>query len=230
MDEENNEKNPINPDLPAITDNVKIITFQADPELMVDFQQRVKQLNGKKIEEEDILQDWSLVEDEDEFKNCLVRAAFLGSVEVFRKLEALELEDQGRQEWANLSTLYARMIMEQNLLDEPMSFIVTGLGGEGNKVRYCFVLRSAQLLTESLARLVGSEVEELSAYYDIDWEDNLYFTPEYIRFTLLIPFDQEPNGLVEEAVQKLTFLDKQYIASNMKIPEEEELNEWLKSE
>lgn len=225
MDEELNEENN---GMPPIPENVRIISFQADPRLMLDFQDRVKELNGKPYEAEVLEQDWATIEDENEFKDTLVKAAFLGSVEVFRKLEALEVADENRQSWVELSTLYARMIMEQDLLDEPLSFIVTGLGGEGNRIRYCFVLRSNQLLTESLAGLVGSEYEELAKYYDVTWEDSVYYTPEYIRFTLLVPFDYNPNEMIEEGINKLTFLDKEYIASNMKIPEEEELVNWLK--
>ena len=225
MDEELNEENN---GMPPIPENVRIISFQADPKLMLDFQERVKRMNGKPMEAEVIHQDWAVLEDEEEFKDALVKAAFLGSVEVFRKLEALEVEDKERQSWVELSTLYARMIMEQDLLDEPLSFIVTGLGGEGNLIRYCFVLRSNQLLTESLAGLVASEFEELTKYYEVTWEDSLHYTPEYIRFTLLVPFNYNPNEMIEEGIHKLTFLDKEYIASNMKIPEEEELVDWLK--
>ncbi len=227
MDEDNiNEAEDLFSQMPK---QVRIISFQIEPHLMLDFQERIQALNGKPISKQLLEQDFAAIEDIDLFKDALVKAAFIGSVEGFRKLENLQKQtkETERYDWARLAALYARMIMEQDLLDDPVSFIVSGLGGEDTRIRYCFVLHSDQLLTESLARLVASEYEELAPHYDMIWENSLYFTPRYIRFTLLVPFNKSPNGLIEEGIEKLTFLNADYMESNMKIPEEEDVDNWL---
>ena len=229
MDDENNINDPeeLFNQMPK---NVRIIPFRVSPQLMMEFQQQIQEMNGRPILEDLLEQDFMEIADEKTFKDTLVQAAFIGSVEGFRKLEALEavIEDgASRKDWARLATLYARMIMEQDLLDDPISFIVSGLGGEDNRIRYCFVLLSDQLITESLARLVASEYEELAPFYDMTWEDSLYFTDRYIRFTMLVPYQNSPSEMIQAGLDKLTFLDKEYMESNMVIPEEEEVDQWL---
>jgi len=217
--------------LPELPKEVRIIPYEIEPQAMLDFQVKIKELHGSEISKDIIEEDWLAIEEETLFKNTLVKAAILGNVEVFRKLEKIEQEyphDDDRKQWIRLSLLYARMLMEQGLLDEPIGFIVSGLGGEGTRIRFCFVLHSDEVITKSLANLIASEYEELCKDYDAVWENQMDFTTNYIRFTLLMPFNTSPSPLIEEGIEKLTFLDSEYLESNMRLIEEEEINKWIK--
>jgi hypothetical protein len=71
----------------------------------------------------------------------LAQLARLGTAEAYRLLQQYcTRSDPALAPWSRIALYECQMRLEQELLDEPVGLISTGLGGDGQRLRYIFVL------------------------------------------------------------------------------------------
>jgi len=222
----------IEDELAAFPSEVRIMPFNIEPEYMVSFQAQLDEQIEEPIDEA-ILEEsiWDLAT-EDDFKHRIVSIALLGSVASFRYMEKIaastnENTEKWQQVWIDLGILHAQMFMEQNLLDDPIGFIISGLGGENNCIRYCFAVRTENEVTSHLASYIHGEFNSFMRTEEARLEEDFTFGKHYVCMTVLIPYKAAAVEIIEKCIQKLNFLDNDHITSNMHIFTEEELLSWL---
>ena len=121
--------------------------------------------------------------------------------------------------------------MESDLLDESVGLISTGLGGDGERLRYIFVLalqgespagekeREIREALDTVCRQYRSLVEEVQ------------FRPSCLSVQVLVPMDVAVGEVIEASIARLNRKDKQvwqdYLVTNVSVPTEEEIQDFL---
>ena len=167
--------------------------------------------------------------DKEEQKEVLTHLARSGSVTSYRALEAFmnTQEDEEMQKWAIVALQHCRMHLENDLLDEPVGFIATGLGGKGLKIRYYFVLQSKEELRKIILDEVIYQYENISTNYNAEIEAIEPFE-NFIRVKILCPINVQLSELIEEGLEHLPFLVDNFVATNVTKPTLEKMKEWMK--
>jgi hypothetical protein len=161
-------------------------------------------------------------------KELLAQLASSGSIASYRTLEAfMESQEEGEmQKWSVVALQHCRIRLENDLLDEPVGFIATGLGGKGNKIRYYFILKSKEVLREILLEEVSYQYHKLAKDYDVEIE-TIEQVEDFISIKILCPIKVELNELIEEGLSYLPFLEDNFVATNMVTPTLEKMKRWM---
>lgn len=151
-----------------------------------------------------------------------------GSVAAYRALEKYvdSVTDEWQRKWGVIAMQHCRVKLENELLDEPIGFIATGLGGKGSKIRYYFVL----LTNESLTPIMVNEVEAFYREIAIEYEAEIEAVEQiddFISVRLLLPVHGSLKALVQQGVEVYPFLEEDFIMTNMARPTRDLIDEWL---
>jgi hypothetical protein len=165
-------------------------------------------------------------------KKVLAQLAIRGTAEAYQLLQQYCNNcEQALKQWAKIALYECQMHMETDLFDEPVGLISTGLGGDGQRLRYIFVLalqgecpaqEQQQEIESTLGRVCQqnhSKVEEVQ------------FAPSYLSVQILVPLDEAVGEVVEEVIARLNQHDgrvrEEYMATNVSVPSEEEIQAFL---
>ena len=124
-----------------------------------------------------------------------------------------------------------RMRLESDLLDEPVGLISTGLGGDGQLLRYIFVLAfCGEAPAGEAQREIGEGLEKVCQQYRSVVEQ-VQFSPSYLSVQILVPLDEAVGEVVEEVIAMLNQRDgrvrEEYMVTNVAVPSEEEIQAFL---
>jgi len=165
-------------------------------------------------------------------KEILALLAHTGTLDAYRVLERLvETAEPELQDWSTLALQECRILLERDR-DKPIGTILTGLGGEEDRLRYFFVVRSkgstaftnAQKATieqgfSAICDRLCSVIEEVQVYAD------------YATLKVLVPLDVAVGALIEGGISECNqwgdFLDDGYYVTNDRIPTEAEIQQFL---
>ena len=166
--------------------NISVLEEQVDVELQLEYFKTSKKLYNK-IDKEVVVLEKDLLKDEDvdidRKKELLSSLAKIDKPEAYRALEDYcNSPDEGLEQWAKLAFQESKMVLETSLLGEAPIFISTGLGGQGNNLRYFIVL-------------VSKDEKELK-----EWQVNL------VKKELNYGFDNNKGEVEEVEVEKDMFL------------------------
>lgn len=164
-------------------------------------------------------------------KKALCLLAHLGTAEAFRNIKKYcKHPDNALRSWASLALQECKMFLEGNLTETNTGFISTGLGGAENKLRYYTLVLPFKKtsFTKTQQKLISDEfsivcLKENSKLETADLNDN------YVGITTLIPIDVAPSSIFETAIfncnQTGEFVMDHYFSTNVRIPNENEINE-----
>lgn len=214
-----------------IPDEIRIIPYNLSPSLISAYHEYAQSLSDVNFDPELLEKDWSDIGDEETFKRLVVLISLQSSVKTYRFLEKIEkeVEDQYQKNWVRLGLIHAQMLLEQSLMDTTIGFIVSGLGGEGKRLRYNVVIGSTEPITHSLAKAIHQECQSNDQSFDMVCENTFHFQPNYVQLQILVPFQQTPEKLIRLLIDRYDFLDKKYMESNMRFFEKDEIEKWLKT-
>ena len=164
----------------------------------------------------------------DEQKEMLTHLARSGSVTSYRALENFmeNHKNEEMQKWAVVALQHCRMHLENDLLDEPIGFIASGLGGKGMKIRYYFVLQSKETLRKIILDEVIYQYQHIAPTYDAEIEEIEQFE-NFILVKILCPINSELSELIEDGIRNLPFLVDNFVATNVMRPTLEKMKEWM---
>ena len=170
----------------------------------------------------------------EEKKETLTLLAHQGTVEAYRTLEQyvataeLELRD-----WGLLARQECRMFLEGWLRDQEGGMVMTGLGGEGNKLRYFFLVRAR----DEAAFTPGQKTILEQAFTSVCGRleavpEEIQVHQNYAAVTVLVPLEVAIGEVIEEGINESNagnpFLDIHYFVTNQRIPTEEEMACYLR--
>lgn len=165
-------------------------------------------------------------------KLALVQLALWGSAEAYRLVQKYSARpDQGLEEWSRIALYECRMRMESDLLDEPVGLISTGLGGDGDRLRYIFVLAfSGEFLAEEQQQEIREILDNVCQKHRSLVEE-AQFRPSCLYVQVLVPMDVAVGVVIEESITRLNRGKKEvhqdYLVTNVSVPTEEEIQGFL---
>ncbi|MCI5128411.1 MAG: hypothetical protein D3907_07905 [Candidatus Electrothrix sp. AUS3] len=121
--------------------------------------------------------------------------------------------------------------MGLELLDEPVGLIATGLGGDGERLRYIFVLAfSGEFLAEEQQQEIREILDSVCRKYRSLVEE-AQFRPAYLFVQVLVPLDVAIGEVIEASItwlnQDVDRVRQEYLATNVAVPTEEEIQAFL---
>ncbi len=170
----------------------------------------------------------------EEKKKVLVLLAHTGQITATRVIEQfLSTGDATLQGWATLALQECQMLADTIWAgDEAIGIIMTGLGGEAHRLRYCFVVRTVNraMMTSSERAWVAQDFAAVCEQLDSVIED-IQIRPTHAILMVLIPMDVAVATVIESGIdrcnQNRPFLDSDYFVTNVKIPDDAEIQAWL---
>jgi hypothetical protein len=208
----------------GMNNNFSLMEEPVDVAVQMNYFETSGKLRGN-IKEEDMLAQKDKLFDPmvsaEKKKMLLVQMASLPNPEIYRILERyMNNCDADMKEWAKLALQENRLLLESHLLDSRQVFISTGLGGKGNKLRYFVVLfnKNSSDLKPFEQKVVHDEMSYALQKYDSELE-KLDFMHNYTTLRVVVP--------IEECNQFGDFLSPDFIVTNLKEMNEEEIDEAL---
>ena len=233
MNEERNMYEQLQELLGQLPTEFKVVEHGFDPNLVANFQKLAQDIR-KEMEDEGkaevaaIQDQLNTITDQDQLKKYVTQLSIIGSVAALRALEAYEKKaSEDLLKWTQMSLTQCRIKVESELLDEPISYITTGLGGRGNKIRYYMAAKSPEKLTPGRVQFAYQEFKDLTKEWKAELE-SMENMGTYLLFRMLVPLNVMIPDMVTEGVERCGFLDSQFWLSNMHKPTDEDLEEWLK--
>jgi hypothetical protein len=162
-------------------------------------------------------------------KSEYVRLAKDGSIESFRRLE--RMIEQGNlsgdvRDFALTALNYCRFKIENDLLDIPMDMISGGLGGTANKMRIYVAVAGKEEITEECFELTKIAFKKAADERDSLLEE-AKFHSFYISLIILGSFDYAIGDIIETGIRQCEFLQSDYYATNVEIPTDDRIRDWL---
>jgi len=167
-----------------------------------------------------------------EKKSILVQLACLGTAEAYRLLlKYCTQPDPALEQWSMIAMYECRMRLESDLLDEPIGLISTGLGGDGERLRYVVVFAfQEEAPAEGQQREIGEGLDKVCQRYRSVVEQ-VQFRPACLYVQVLVPMDVAVGEVIEESIARLNRRDElfrqEYLVTNVSVPTEEEIWEFL---
>ncbi len=209
-------------------EDFKVIEFGIDFEVVKEYWKLVNTLKEKISP--DLLKErfekihTFSIEDQKELLSHLGRS---GSIESYRSLERFmdKVEGEEMTKWAVIALQHCRVHLENDLLDEPIGFIATGLGGKGSKIRFYAVLFSKEPLRPAMISEIEASFRENAPDFNIDIEE-VETLENCILVRMLCPLNMQLSEIVDVSIEDYPFIEEDYIATNMAKPTLKLIEEW----
>ena len=169
----------------------------------------------------------------DEKKETLVLLAHTGTLDAYRVLERFaETAGPELQGWSTLALEECRMFFEQDW-DEPVGIIMTGLGGEEERLRY-FVVVCLKNGSTALTHAQTVTIEQ-AFFATCDRLDSVLeevqVQAHYAILKILVPLDVAVGEVIEGGIAECNkgdeYLDDSYYVTNVRIPTDAEIQQFL---
>jgi len=172
----------------------------------------------------------------DEKKYAMTFLAISGDIKAYRALEAYSSRPKSSlTEWASLSLLQAKIMLESEFSDERQVFISTGLGGRGNKLRFYAFFKSVGLVPFSRYQqnLIEKEIPLVIRKYEGELE-NITIQNNYFSLLFLVSLQIDLKEMLKEAISVCNeygnFINTHFIITNVKIFDQEDIGKELQKE
>ena len=166
-------------------------------------------------------------------KETLAVLAHQGTLEAYRTIERfLETAEQALEAWGVLALQECRVFLESSLSDRNAGILMTGLGGENNRLRYFLVIRSRSddALTGAQKETIERGFSYICSKFDSILEE-IQVHQYYVSMKVLIPIDVAVAEIIEGGIDECNtfsdFLHENYYVTNVKIPTEAEILHFL---
>ena len=168
-------------------------------------------------------------------KKALSLLAHLGTITAFRQIEKYyKHPDKDLKQWTALSLQECKMCLENDLSDESIGFISSGLGGLKDKLRYYFIVlpTADRLFTATQKNIIKEELNLVAK--DINCiVESVDLSDAFVGLTVLVPMDVAVGTLIETGIKKCNalggFVFEHYYVTNQNIPDKLEINSIIKT-
>lgn len=162
------------------------------------------------------------------FKRNIIHAANLASIDIYRFLNTLvDIVPIELQEWVYAAIMQCQMHLENSLMDEPVGFIATALGGKGHRIRYYFAVTSMKSMDENAISIVFNTYTNLASSYDIEIEETSC-NSEFILFRVLVPYNKMITEFITDGTEAIHALNEpEFWITNMIHPSTTDLKAWV---
>lgn len=165
-------------------------------------------------------------------KLALVQLARWGTAGAYRLVQKYcTRPDSGLEEWSRIAMYECQMRLEQEMLDEPVGLVSTGLGGQGERLRFIFVLAlQEEASAEGKQQEVQGALDKVCQRYRSIVESTQFQAP-CLQVQALVPLDVAVGKVIEEIIVSFNREQEEfcqdYLVTNVSVPTEEEIREFL---
>ena len=166
-------------------------------------------------------------------KMGLIKLAKEGSVGSYRAIEKIlkegKLTDELR-DFALVALHYCRFKVENELLDIETDMISGGLGGAGNRLRVYVALagKDNKDITQEQFLYIKDTFRKVAEERDSVLEEAAHHG-FYISLLLLLSVDCALADILDRGIGHCDFLQSDYYATNVEIPDDSRIRYWLDS-
>lgn len=223
----NDFENILHSSLKNTKSKVQIFEEGIDINTQINFQKLTK----KYLKSDTQQRDFSLLENElfnesveaNLKKDILIELSLLEEVRAYRLIEKFYAEcENDLKTWTALALQKSRVHIEHALSSEDKIYISSGLGGQGDKLRYFFVLSSKdnKPFNQFHKNIITNEIKFSITKFD-GIVEKINFTEFYVTIICMLPFSnslEEVFGTIHNECNKLGgFLSEKIIATNTEI-------------
>ncbi|MDR2962358.1 MAG: hypothetical protein LBU90_01765 [Bacteroidales bacterium] len=217
-----------------------VIEEPIDMDLQINYLKRSKRLRKQQHSLEDVLAKLPLLYDEhtrlEEKRDIIIVLAGFDQVEAFRALEAYKNVAQGDiKPYIALAYQESKIALESSLLGEKLTFISSGLGGKGTKLRFFICLFHVEQKPYSAVqqKILRDELSYVFSQHNAECE-SIEFSGSFAKISALLPFTAEAHALVGKVAQECnnqhdTFIEQDFILTNVHSLDDEEIEHYWKS-
>ncbi|TLX73447.1 hypothetical protein E9993_15135 [Labilibacter sediminis] len=215
---------------------ISVLEDQIDIELQVEYFKQSKKIIKNLDKEVAFMGKDDLLDpnvDLDVKKELLLSIAKLDIPEAYRMLETYAANpDKELEQWSKLALQESKMVLETSLLGKAPIFISTGLGGQGDKLRYFMVLfgKEDKAFEEWQQNLVKTELE-YSIHKHKGILENIKVDEDKVLVTSLLPIatnvQEAVSAVLNECNQMGEFLMSSFIVTNVKKLGSEEIQKMV---
>lgn len=225
------EKAEIESLLDSIPNEFRVIENKIDAKVMEEYYTIAESLEDK-TQDSIIINKNNQTESssKDDIKKLLVRLSKIGDVKSYRKIE--EIIESCKPEILDFSCValnFARLNLESNLSDEPVGFISTALGGKGKKLRYYFIVTSKERIDEDKELEIIRELNNICIKDNSELEE-IENHGNYMLVKILVSMDFAIGNVIDKLTGNCSFLDKEYMCTNLEKPTKEFVKRWMNGE
>ena len=217
-------------------DSISILDEQIDCDTQFEYFEYSRN-HENLLSDDEIIQKKDLIFDEkvstDEKKVLLVQLASTKNIEAYRTIERyLKKPNIKLYDWAYLALCENRILLESTLLEENKVLITTGLGSKGNKLRYfiVFFTDDGSPITHLQQKIILSELNYAFKHSGAEIEQ-IIFQEGFASFTTVVPMNVAVQELFKKIVEECNefggFLFNDYIITNVKVLDLDEIRELL---
>jgi hypothetical protein len=163
----------------------------------------------------------------------LAALASMGSPDAIRTLQSYqEAPENGLEDWTYLALQECKLVFQASMLDHPPMFISTGLGGQGQQLRFfgAFFSNDGLPFENARQKVISGEVEYMFSQFNGKLE-YIAFSGQFVTFWGLVPLDVSLNEKVQAAIEESNFLGaalrQDFVLTNVKKLTFNELGEIL---
>jgi hypothetical protein len=212
----------------------RVMNLQLSMDTQLEFMEMMGKLNEVEVDLDHIKENRdTLLSPEaplEERKLLLAQLALVDDVEVMRELEryAATCPDDIR-DFAQMAAYQSKLFLEASILGENQIVVASGLGGDGEKMRFFVALLS-------LNRKPFTEVQQQVVRKEVDYQlrqagavlESVTFEGGYAKVLALIPMRTNVQRLFEQGVNACNelgeFIDRHMVISTVKPLSAEELD------
>ena len=171
-------------------------------------------------------------------KEALIKLSKSCDIKAYRLLEKIDKEFAGEdaiKPWLIMALQESRMLLQSELLEENQVFISTGLGGKGTSLRYFLIINTQKNVdfTDFQQNIVQNEFK-----YTLNKNNAVLEAIEFDRYyatmKVLIPLEVEISGMLNDLINECNqygdYLSENYLITNVRILDKEEIEEALTAE
>ncbi|KAA6299931.1 MAG: hypothetical protein EZS26_003930 [Candidatus Ordinivivax streblomastigis] len=212
--------------LNELGDNLRVLETTVPVEKQMEYFRYSEKVRRQSEEESVDEQIETLLSSEatiNEKRYALTVLAISGDVKAFRTLE--EYSKQGSEsdlkDWISMALLQARITLESEFSEEKQVFISTGLGGNGNKLRFYAFFQSNSLLPflNYQRKLIEKEIPFFIHKYQGELEE-ICVEENYFYLVFLINLQEGIRQMLEDAINECNeygnFINSNFIITNVK--------------
>ena len=166
-------------------------------------------------------------------KRILFSLAHVGTLEAISALQKyLENPDQKLAAWATLCFNECRMFVKEDELDEDQTIIMSGAGGEGNRLRFYVIvsMKRNRRFSQEQEQKVRIAYKAVSSQLKSKFE-YIEFGNSHALISTLIPMNVAPAEFIEQGIHACNkdgnFLRFHYYVTNIRKPTEREVAHYL---
>jgi hypothetical protein len=201
-----------------LDENLRIVEDRIHPEVFQEFYQYLDETR-ESINPEIIV----------DIKRKLAVLAQTGTIESYRKIEKMiehHSLSSGDHDFAITALNFCRFRIENDLLDIPTDMISGGLGGISNKIRYYVALTGKEGLSETQYEEIENVFNEILNECDSMLE-KVERHDFYVSLLILGSINYAIGNVLDTALARCGFLAKDYYLTNVEIPSDERIRDWL---